>query len=198
MPVKKLNACQHLKVQVLFVGCGMSELPEQLHDAGFKRIVGVDYVQSLVEWMKWRNKKRGGLLYLAADLTDATAGLPVSDLIVDKAALDAIVCTHHSRDKAASAVLNNVYRALKPGGTYMLISHAGPDDRLGLLQKLEWDIQVKSLERKGLSELIKAGGPPKAKVSSVDLEKAVKNEEDVYFMYLCRKPELPGSSGAPD
>ena len=142
-------------MQVLFIGCGMSELPEQLHDAGFKRVAGVAYVQGLVDWMKWRNKKRNGLLYLTADLTDATAGLPVSELIVDKAALDAVVCTHHSRDKAALAVLRNAHRSLEPGGTYMLISHAGPDDRLGLLQKLDWKIQVKSVERQGLATLIK-------------------------------------------
>ena len=186
-----------LQMQVLFIGCGMSELPEQLHDAGFKRVAGVDYVQGLVDWMKWRNKKRNGLLYLTADLTDATAGLPVSELIVDKAALDAVVCTHHSRDKAALAVLRNAHRSLEPGGTYMLISHAGPDDRLGLLQKLDWKIQVKSVERQGLATLIKGGGPPKPKVASVDLDKAVKNEEGVYFMYLCRKPDLP-TPGVPD
>ena len=184
-------------MQVLFIGCGMSELPEQLHDAGFKRVAGVDYVQGLVDWMKWRNKKRYGLLYLTVDLTDATAGLPVSELIVDKAALDAVVCTHHSRDKAALAVLRNAHRSLEPGGTYMLISHAGPDDRLGLLQKLDWKIQVKSVERQGLATLIKGGGPPKPKVASVDLDKAVKNEEGVYFMYLCRKPDLP-TPGVPD
>ena len=185
-----------LQMQVLFIGCGMSELPEQLHDAGFKRVADVDYVQGLVDWMKWRNKKRYGLLYLTVDLTDATAGLPVSELIVDKAALDAVVCTHHSRDKAALAVLRNARRSLEPGGTYMLILHAGPDDRLGLLQKLDWKIQVKSVERQGLATLIKGGGPPKSKVASVDLDKAVKNE-GVYFMYLCRKPDLP-TPGAPD
>ena len=76
-------------------------------------------------------------------------------------------------------------------------SELGRDDRLGLLQKLDWKIQVKSVERQGLATLIKGGGPPKPKVASVDLEKAVKNEEEVYFMYLCRKPDLP-TPGAPD
>lgn len=50
------------------------------------------------------------------------------DVVIDKATLDAIMCGEGSTDKVVAA-LSEVQRVLKPGGTFISVTHGSPDQR---------------------------------------------------------------------
>lgn len=43
------------------LGCGNSAISEDMYDAGYKRIVNVDFCENVIEFMKERNKARTGM-----------------------------------------------------------------------------------------------------------------------------------------
>lgn len=51
-------------------------------------------------------------------------------LVIDKACLDCVACSQNLGDM--STAVENVHRILERGGSYMLVSRAGPVSRLWL------------------------------------------------------------------
>lgn len=51
------------------------------------------------------------------------------DMILDKGTFDTILCSEYSRRNAA-AMLGEIYRALKNGGTYICITYGSPEKRI--------------------------------------------------------------------
>lgn len=55
------------------------------------------------------------------------------DLVLDKALFDAMVCSENNiRD--IEAYLKEIYRVLKTGGVFVIVSHGAPGRRMNLLQ----------------------------------------------------------------
>lgn len=62
------------------------------------------------------------------------------DVLQLAALLDSVLCGEDSAKKATNMV-EEMYRVLKPGGVYMVVSFAPPESRLGLFTSLEWTVK---------------------------------------------------------
>jgi len=72
--------------RVLHLGCGNSQLAEQLHDAGFQNVLSVDYSAPVIEHMRLRNARRRPSLQFAVADCCALQLQPASfDVVLDKA-----------------------------------------------------------------------------------------------------------------
>ncbi len=54
------------------------------------------------------------------------------DLIIDKALFDCQLC-NAANMTTVTRLVREMYRVLKPGGTYVMVSHGPPDTRVGFL-----------------------------------------------------------------
>jgi len=131
---------------VLHLGCGNSELPEEMHDAGYTRQTCVDVSPAVVARMAARNAGRPGLRWLAADATDLETVLPSDEfaLVVDKSTLDALLCNEQYAPVIAK-FLHEAFRVTAPGGVYVSISFNEPDRMLRLLRHRAFNWQVRAL-----------------------------------------------------
>lgn len=76
-------------LRVLVVGCGNSNFSKDLHDAGVQNLVSIDFSAEVIRRMKERQPQ---LDWRVMDMTDMV-GLNAEefDMVVDKAAMDALV-----------------------------------------------------------------------------------------------------------
>mmetsp|Transcript_36519 Transcript_36519/g.58605 ORF Transcript_36519/g.58605 Transcript_36519/m.58605 type:complete len:182 (-) Transcript_36519:254-799(-) len=128
--VKEMISCESDHIHDL--GCGQSNLCEQLRAHGFTSLSASDFSAVLIEKRQGDEKKRAAVMgdsapiikYVTCDLRER-APMPVKSvkLIVDKATLDAI--THRQSGNAASdarRVLNEAVKMLSDDGKLLSIS----------------------------------------------------------------------------
>ena len=68
-------------------------------------------------------------------------------LVIDKALLDSLLCDD-AGPAAALKLIEDVYRILKPGGTYVIVSHGAPATRMPLFTaspECKWTTQQRVL-----------------------------------------------------
>ena len=129
--------------RILIIGCGNSQLPAHLWDAGFHSITALDICAITVRRMVSKFKSaRPGLDFLCLDAR-AMSRLHAEtfDLVIDKACMDAMFCSDgHFVD--VSAMLHEVNRVLVPSGRFVSLSHGSPLARIPLLQSkhLPWRV----------------------------------------------------------
>ncbi|CAE7842713.1 EEF1AKNMT [Symbiodinium necroappetens] len=157
---EKLELERGLESSVVVVGCGTSDLSKDLHLAlGFHQVLSIDNDEAVIRHMKARHRDLKGLTFVLEDLTvysevvvDGTA-----DLVVDKSTLDCLLCSD-----AAAGLICCVYRMLRTGGFYVVISFHDTDFLVSLLS-MAFDLV-------GLVDLQRRVGPP---VRAVTLRKKV-------------------------
>jgi SAM-dependent methyltransferase len=122
------------------IGCGTSALAANLARLpGFGSVVGLDREEACVAHMRSTHGEEGGLRWRVADVTaeEAGAALPDGgfDLVVDKGTCDCALVEHD-----AARLLRNVWRALAPGGVYLIVSFRSRDLLLPILSapQLPW------------------------------------------------------------
>ncbi|KAG7228851.1 hypothetical protein INR49_008629 [Caranx melampygus] len=84
---------KYIKVQdqVLVVGCGNSELSEQLYDVGYKHLTNIDISETVVSHMNQRNaERRPGLTFQQVDATQTPYKDASYQAALDKGTLDAM------------------------------------------------------------------------------------------------------------
>ncbi|XP_054977601.1 eEF1A lysine and N-terminal methyltransferase isoform X1 [Sorex araneus] len=112
--------------KVLVVGCGNSELSEQLYDVGFQDLVSIDISEVVIRQMTERNAgRRPRLRFLQMDMTRMDFPDAAFHVVLDKGTLDAVLPdeaeeTAHRVDR----MLAEVGRVLQVGGRYLCISLA--------------------------------------------------------------------------
>ena len=117
---------------MLIVGAGSSRLAEELCKAEYKSVSNLDYSPVVIAQLNERHKGT-----LAAEvknvLADATAMSEIQDAtydaVLDKATFDSVVCGEGGSERAVR-MLSEVARVLKPGGRFLLLSNAPPEERL--------------------------------------------------------------------
>lgn len=78
-------------LQVLVVGCGNSELSEQLYDVGYKHLTNIDISETVVSHMNQRNaERRPGLSFQQVDATQTPYEDASYQAALDKGTLDAM------------------------------------------------------------------------------------------------------------
>lgn len=163
--------------QVLHVGCGSSVIGEVIVEEtsyDVATVINVDCDPEVLHRMQERWTKRcqttarmecnesqhsdttrqavndDAMLFVVADFTVANAlaelGTETIDLVVDKSTLDCMLCT----GTGVAGLLVEVYRLLRPGGIYLVISFH-PVDFLGpLLENLpgaDWSVIMSTMTR---------------------------------------------------
>ncbi|XP_070688545.1 eEF1A lysine and N-terminal methyltransferase [Pempheris klunzingeri] len=116
---------KYIKVQdkVLVVGCGNSELSEQLYDVGYKHLTNIDISETVVTHMNQRNaERRPDLTFQQMDATQTPYEDGSYQAALDKGTLDAMA----SEEEGALArnMLTEVGRVLRVGGRYVCVTLA--------------------------------------------------------------------------
>lgn len=159
---------------ILNLGCGNSELCEEMYDDGYLNIINIDISQNVIDYMKKRNLHRDKMSFLKMDVRDLKIEDNSIDLAIDKSTIDALLCGNNSFQNVA-LMLKEVQRVLKVGGYYMIISYGTPEFRLFHLQRKFLDFEVQILTT------------PK------DYENNAEEDDEMdknNYVYICKK--LPG------
>ena len=93
--------------RILDVGCGYGRILNELYQAGFKKICGIDFSQKMIEKAK--------RLYPELDLKTCGTLFPFKDNTFDAVVLIAVL-TCIVRDEDQYQMVGEIERVLKPGG----------------------------------------------------------------------------------
>jgi EEF1A lysine methyltransferase 4 len=136
---------RHLKHsdRILVIGCGNSKFSSELYDAGYHSIVNIDYSEVVINRMKEMNAERKSMQWVCMDMTQLTFHDSSFDVVIDKAAMDAIMVDEGSvwdPDEGviqmAHKMCQQMHRVLTHTGTYLQISFAQPHFRTKYLMGL--------------------------------------------------------------
>ncbi|XP_072295356.1 eEF1A lysine and N-terminal methyltransferase isoform X1 [Eucyclogobius newberryi] len=112
-----------VKDKVLVVGCGNSELSEQMYDVGYKHLINIDISETVVNHMNQRNaERRPDLSFQQIDATKTPFEDGSFQAILDKGTLDAMASEEEGA--LASSMLTEMSRVLSVGGRYVCITLA--------------------------------------------------------------------------
>ncbi|XP_057209464.1 eEF1A lysine and N-terminal methyltransferase isoform X2 [Triplophysa rosa] len=109
--------------KVLVVGCGNSELSEQLYDVGYHQLTNIDISETVVSHMIQRNtERRPDLTFQQVDATETGFENGSFQAALDKGTLDAMASEEEGA--LAGRMLAEVGRVLAVGGRYVCITLA--------------------------------------------------------------------------
>eukprot|EP00823_Brevimastigomonas_motovehiculus_P001217 TRINITY_DN11737_c0_g1_i1.p1 TRINITY_DN11737_c0_g1~~TRINITY_DN11737_c0_g1_i1.p1 ORF type:complete len:249 (+),score=66.14 TRINITY_DN11737_c0_g1_i1:158-904(+) len=129
-------------LRVLVVGCGNSELSEQMYKDGFVNIISIDYSETVIKQMQNAyGKDMPQLSFQTMDVRDLRFKDETFDIICDKGTLDAILCGNESA-KNSTTMLHECCRVLKRGGVFGIITYGQPATRLPYLEKTKFNWKV--------------------------------------------------------
>ena len=159
--------------EILIAGCGNSTFGCEMYDDGFRNITNIDVSEVVINQMADKYSSREDMEFTVMDVRNMEY-IPdeTFDAVIDKALFDALLCGDNNLD-SVQCMLREVFRSLKPGGYYIMISHAPPANRMHYLTPsyLHWDVEVTEV--------------PKPTINGLDTSK--KQELPNHFMYACRK-----------
>ncbi|CAM5134141.1 unnamed protein product [Eretmochelys imbricata] len=112
--------------KVLVVGCGNSELSEQMYDVGYQDIVNVDISEVVINQMRERNAhRRPKMSYLQMDMLQMDFQDAQFQVVLDKGTLDAILVDEEEATlERVDRMFTEISRMLQVGGRYLCISLA--------------------------------------------------------------------------
>ncbi|CAM4713706.1 unnamed protein product [Lepidochelys kempii] len=112
--------------KVLVVGCGNSELSEQMYDVGYQDIVNVDISEVVINQMRERNAhRRPKMSYLQMDMLQMDFQDAQFQVVLDKGTLDAILVDEEEATlERVDRMFAEISRMLQVGGRYLCISLA--------------------------------------------------------------------------
>jgi 2-polyprenyl-3-methyl-5-hydroxy-6-metoxy-1,4-benzoquinol methylase len=122
---REYSTCEDLKItiqqyvdknnKILMVGCGNSQMSEQMYLDGYKSITSIDFSGAAITRMQQRAKKMNlNLEYLEMDARYLTFADESFDTVIDKGTVDAMMCGQNSLPNIAT-MCKEIYRILKPG-----------------------------------------------------------------------------------
>ena len=130
--------------EICILGTGFSDISAQLVSRGFSNIVNIDYSQPSMDFQNSLRDQSSDKDYaesvdfICKDIRDSERLMEQQDdfrLVIDKACLDCVACSSNLGDMCIA--VENVHRILESGGSYLLVSRAGPLSRLWLFQTTE-------------------------------------------------------------
>ena len=90
---------------ILHIGCGNSRLPETLSDEGYEKITNIDFSQKVIEQISERYQKYyPKMKFKVMDILNMKEFEENSfEIVIDKGALDCILCGGKSKDNFEKA-----------------------------------------------------------------------------------------------
>ena len=135
------------EAEILIIGCGNSQLSEKLYEEGYRYITNIDFSSTVIEEMKLRHQHYEDIDYQCMDIRSLDVDPNSFQCIIDKAALDCVFCSQDTAESVNKA-LEEVYRVLAPGGTYLCFSHGEPLVRGPFFQNIAgWKLSTDKLKK---------------------------------------------------
>uniref|UniRef100_A0A8C4MRA0 eEF1A lysine and N-terminal methyltransferase n=1 Tax=Equus asinus asinus TaxID=83772 RepID=A0A8C4MRA0_EQUAS len=105
--------------KVLVIGCGNSELSEQLYDVGYEDIVNIDISEVVIKQMKERNaSRRPQMSFLKMDMTQMEFPDASFQVVLDKGTLDAVLTDEEEKTlQQVDRMLAESPRVERPSGS---------------------------------------------------------------------------------
>ncbi|GIM07323.1 hypothetical protein Vretimale_11477, partial [Volvox reticuliferus] len=128
---------------ILQVGCGNSNFQEGMARDGYQ-VVNTDISEVVIDQMRCKHKDVPNLRYVVSDCRNMPEFLDCQfGSVIDKGTVDALLCSKDAADNIRS-MFREISRVLVPGGVFLLITLGGPAQRLGLVNRHEfdWTVQV--------------------------------------------------------
>lgn len=120
---------------VLVLGCGNSEMSDDMLVEGFPRIVSIDISPSVIVQMKEKYAGKKQLEWMEMDCTKMDAFKDGEfDLVIDKGTIDAIMCGLNS-GPLVDKTMGEVFRVLKKHGRLIVITFGSPSQRLPVMRQ---------------------------------------------------------------
>ncbi|KAG0743375.1 hypothetical protein G6F57_009721 [Rhizopus arrhizus] len=114
---------------ILHLGCGNSELPFDMSDAGYKRIVNIDYAETVIRRMKAvtqeKQKDYSGLSWYTGDcLNNLISFLPHENYttVIDKSLVDTIACSDDNLQSNTKKFADQVLQVTTVNAVWISIS----------------------------------------------------------------------------
>ncbi|XP_069121308.1 eEF1A lysine and N-terminal methyltransferase-like [Argopecten irradians] len=110
--------------KLLMVGCGNSQLSENLYDVGYHNIVNIDISDTVIRQMTEKNRQsRPDMKFLKMDVKNTDFADGEFAVVLDKGTLDALMVDDSTEVVAdIDAMFTEIGRVLKQGGRYICIS----------------------------------------------------------------------------
>eukprot|EP00439_Symbiodinium_sp_Y106_P021626 s3771_g2.t1 len=135
--------------KVLDLGCGNAKLGEEMYDDGFENITALDISEVAIESMRQRNSEtRPRIDWVVGDAFDLQLEDQSFDLVIDKSTTDAVSCDADHIHENMTRMYGEVFRVLKPGGTFLVFSSVVDVPQAALqLPHLSFDVTEKEIYR---------------------------------------------------
>ncbi|GMH85255.1 hypothetical protein TL16_g10173 [Triparma laevis f. inornata] len=127
---------------VLLVGCGNSTLSPDMYSDGYQNVISLDYSTSCIESMKLQFPETDNFKWVLGDMTNLVDFKAAQfDLVIDKAAMDAIMVEEGDVWNPDTNVIDmarkmcrEISRVLRVGGMHLQVSFAQPHFRRKYLE----------------------------------------------------------------
>eukprot|EP00440_Ansanella_granifera_P062970 gb/GFBE01068283.1/.p1 GENE.gb/GFBE01068283.1/~~gb/GFBE01068283.1/.p1 ORF type:complete len:317 (+),score=56.45 gb/GFBE01068283.1/:1-951(+) len=181
--------------EILDVGSGMSEVPACLFNDGWQFVTAIDSSAEAVRLAKShpQHASKHEMQFLQMDVCSLDFPDECFDVVLDKATFDTLVSSSIAEIRS-EAMLSEVFRVLKPGGIYLMVSHSGPARRLRYLAKdarRPWKVELARLPRPkpSLAGDRTDRGVGQADADAAEGMDAAANESagTCFYVYLCTK-----------
>ncbi|CAD8114373.1 unnamed protein product [Paramecium sonneborni] len=171
--------------RILNIGCGNSNIPEDMYKEGYQWIVNLDFSKVVIEFMKEKFKSYPThFQFVLADARDLPFPNDSFDCVFDKGLLDAVLSGDYSAQNSKK-VINHIYRTLKKDtGVYIVVSHGFPEQRLPYLSKAEYSWKVT------YSKVYK----PDVRTKSLEFD--AQDLNNYHFIYVCKMDKYQGQTAA--
>ncbi|XP_078497199.1 eEF1A lysine and N-terminal methyltransferase [Lissotriton helveticus] len=112
--------------KVLVIGCGNSELSEQMYDMGYEDLVNIDISEVVIRQMNERNAaRRPKMTFQHMDMLDMKFSDSHFQVVLDKGTLDAVLTDEEEKTlERVNQMFAEVSRVLQVGGRYLCVSLA--------------------------------------------------------------------------
>jgi spermidine synthase len=109
---------------ILLIGNGNSNIAADMHDAGYKSLLAIDFSDVVIKEMEKKNKHRSpALKFELMDMLNMSYENASLDIVFDKATMDALMADDGPEsNRDADKLLSEVDRVLKSGGRYICIT----------------------------------------------------------------------------
>ncbi|PFH51871.1 hypothetical protein AMATHDRAFT_74735 [Amanita thiersii Skay4041] len=135
--------------RILMLGCGNSNLSEEMWKDGFKNIVNIDYSPTVIEQMSRRNPE---MEWHEMDVRDLQFGDNTFDIAIDKGTMDAMMTTKGDVWDPPQQVIDDctkevdeALRVIRKGGSFIYITFGQPHFRRRFLTRRNTTLEIKQL-----------------------------------------------------
>ncbi|XP_067893889.1 eEF1A lysine and N-terminal methyltransferase isoform X1 [Heterodontus francisci] len=144
------------KDKVLVVGCGNSELSEQMYDVGYQGITNIDISEVVIDQMKERNAtRRPTMVFMKMDMMQMEFGDSQFQVVLDKGTLDAVM-TDESEEtlRNVNRMFVEIGRVLQVGGRFVCISLAQEHiakKAVSYFSQQGWPVRIHTIEEQSMA-----------------------------------------------